>query len=61
MPNLTTKVLTAIEDQLSIEKTMVTKYQQYAMSCSDQQLKTKCEQIAAKHQSHYTRLLNQLG
>lgn len=61
MPNLTSKELSAIEDQLSIEKTMVTKYQQYAMSCSDQQLKTKCEQIASKHQSHYTRLLNQLG
>ena len=30
-------------------------------ACTDQQLKTKCEQIAAQHQNHYTTLLNQLN
>ena len=61
MSTITTKELTAIEDQLGMEENMVKKFKMYAQTCTDPQLKTKCEQIAAKHQSHYTRLLNQLG
>ncbi len=61
MAELTSKELSAISDQLSKEETMIKKYKMYAQSMSDPQLKTKCEQIAAKHQNHYTRLLSQLG
>ncbi|HIZ54910.1 MAG TPA: spore coat protein [Firmicutes bacterium] len=61
MANLTTKELSAIDDQLSLEETMIKKYKMFSQSCTDPQLKTKCEQIAAKHQEHYTRLLNQLN
>lgn len=61
MANLTTKELSAIEDQLSTEQTLVKKYQLYAQSSSDPQLKAKCEQIAAKHQSHFDRLISQLN
>lgn len=61
MANLSEKELSAIEDQLSFEKTMVKKYQMYSQTCTDPQLKTKCEQIASKHQNHYCRLLEQLN
>lgn len=61
MSNLTAKELTAIEDQLSSEQVLIKKYQLYAQASLDPQIKTKCEQIAAKHQNHYDRLLNQLN
>ncbi len=61
MSNLTAKELTAIEDQLSSEQVLIKKYQLYAQASLDPQIKTKCEQIAAKHQNHYDRLLNQLS
>ena len=58
---LTSKELSAIEDQLNMEQVLVKKYKLYANACTDQQLKTKCEQIAAQHQNHYTTLLNELN
>ena len=61
MPDLTSKELTALEDQLTMEQALIKKYKMYAQQCSDPQIRTKCEQIAAKHQSHYTRLLGQLN
>ncbi len=61
MATLSEKELSAIEDQLSTEQVMIKKYQMYAQSCTDPQLKTKCEQIAAKHQNHYCRLMEQLN
>lgn len=61
MPNLTTKELSAIEDQLSLEQTAIKKYRLYASQCTDPQLKAKCEEIANQHQSHYDRLLSQLS
>ena len=61
MANLTTKELSAIEDQLCAEQTLVKKYQLYSQSSTDPQIKSKCEQIAAKHQTHFDRLMNQLN
>lgn len=61
MPNLTSKELTAIEDQLGIEQNLIMKYKMYAQTVTDPQIKTVCEQIAAKHQNHYSRLLNHLN
>lgn len=58
---LTAKELSAIEDQLNFEQILVKKYKLYAGTCTDQQLKTKCEQIAAQHQNHYSTLLQQLN
>ena len=50
MANLTSKELSAIEDQLNAEQCLIKKYKLYAQNASDPQIKTKCEQIAAKHQ-----------
>lgn len=58
---ITAKELTAIEDQLNGEKLLITKLKAYAQMCDDQQLKSKCETMAGKHQNHYDRLLSYLN
>ena len=60
MPGLSSKELTAIEDQLNMEQNLVQKFKMYAQTSTDPQIKDKCEQIAGKHQNHYNCLLNQL-
>lgn len=57
MPNLTAKELAALEDQLDFEQVLVKKYTALATQCSDQELKNKCSEIAAKHQTHFNTLL----
>lgn len=61
MAGITSKELSAIEDQLSSEQLLIKKYEMYAQASADPQIKTKCEQIAAKHQNHFERLMNQLS
>lgn len=60
MQNITSKELTAIEDQLNYEQLLIKKYRNYADICQDAQLKTACEQIAAQHKSHFDTLMNYL-
>ena len=55
MANLTAKELSALEDQLSMEQLLV------AGMATDQEIKTKCEQIANKHQEHFNRLMSHLN
>ena len=61
MANLTSKELMTLEDQLSSEQLLVAKYHSTASQTSDPVLKSKCEQIASKHQEHYKRLLSYLN
>lgn len=61
MPNLTAKELSFLKDQLGSEQNLVKKYKMYATQCTDPQLQTKCQQVAAQHQGHYNTLLNQLN
>lgn len=61
MANLTSKELSLIEDQLGGEQLLIKKFQAYATQCTDPQLKTKCEQVAAKHQDHFNRLMTFLN
>ena len=61
MATLTAKELSSLQDQLDYEKLLVKKYKAYACQLEDPQIKSKCEQIAGRHQSHYNRLLNQLN
>lgn len=61
MATLTTKELSAIEDQLSMEQSLIKKFNTYATMCNDPQIKSKCQQIAQKHQQHYTTLMNHLS
>lgn len=61
MANLTSKELSAISDQLGIEQNLIKKYNMYAQTSADQCIKTKCEQIAQKHQNHYNTLMGHLN
>ena len=57
---LTTKELTAIEEQLTMEQNVVNKYKMYAQTAVDSVIRDKCECIANKHQKHYDTLISQL-
>lgn len=61
MTSLTSKELTAIEDQLTIEQNVISKYRMYAQTATDTEIKNKCECIANKHQQHYDMLVSQLN
>lgn len=61
MANLSSKELSALEDLLEQEQSLIKKYKMYAQQVTDEQIRTKYEQIAAKHQNHFTRLYSQLG
>jgi len=57
MPTLTTKELTALEEQLGSEQNLVKKYQALASICSDATVRQRLESAAAKHQEHVNSLL----
>jgi len=61
MANLTAKELSAIEDQLGIEQNLIKKYNMYAQTSQDAQIKTKCQQIATKHQGRVDTLMGHLN
>ena len=61
MMTLTTKELSAIEDQLGAEKELVAKYRSYAAVCTDPQLQAKLSGMASRHQSHFDTLYSLLG
>jgi len=60
MASLTSKELTAIEDQLTIEQNVISKFKMYSSTAVDSVIKDKCECIAQKHQKHYDTLISQL-
>ena len=60
MASLTSKELTALEDQLTIEQNVISKYKMYSQTAVDSEIKNKCECIANKHQKHYDTLAGQL-
>ena len=57
MQNLTPKELSAIEDQLGHEKTLITKYNAMAVLCSDTQIADCLRSIAQCHTNHYNQLI----
>ena len=61
MPNLTSKELSAIEDQLNMEQLLVKKFQTVAQLTSDPQIRTKCENIAKKNQENIGKLISHLN
>ena len=60
MASLTSKELTAIEDQLTMEQNIVSKFKMYSSTAVDSEIKDKCDCIAQKHQQHYDTLISQL-
>lgn len=53
MPELSKDDLRMLDTHLGKEQMLVEKYKNYALLCKDPQLRTKCEQMAAQHQTHY--------
>ena len=61
MANLTTKELSAIEDSLKCEETLICKCKQYAAQMQDTELKNKFDEVAQKHMQHYNKLYSLLS
>jgi len=57
MANLTSKELTALEDQIGHEQTLVKKYEAFAGLCSDTKIQQDFSCIANKHRQHYNTLV----
>jgi len=60
MASLTSKELTALEEQLTMEQNVISKYKMYAQTSVDSVIRDKCQCIADKHQRHYDTLISQL-
>ncbi len=60
MANLTTKELSALNDQLGLEKVMYCKYQAAAQGCTDTNMKTSFQQYANQHKQKFDCLLGHL-
>lgn len=58
MANLTTKELSALEDQLGFEKVLCCKYKDAAKNTREGSLKNSYEQYAAQHRQNYEMLLS---
>ena len=61
MASLTSKELSALNDQMEAEKLMIKKYTMYAQNTSDQEIKAQLESIATKHCAHFDKLYSLLG
>ena len=57
MANLTSKELSALEDQISYEQTLVKKYQAMACLCNDSKIQQELNTFAQKHQQHFNTLV----
>lgn len=61
MANLTSKELTALEDQIGCEATLVKKYEAMACLCDDTKIQQDLQTIASKHRAHYNTLVSFLN
>lgn len=60
MPNLTTKELNVLEEQLGAEQVVIKKYHAMSGQCTDPALKKCLENIAQRHQQHFDKLVGYL-
>ncbi len=58
MSNLTSKELSALEDQISHEETLVKKYEAMACLCGNTSIQQELTNIADKHRNHYNTLVS---
>lgn len=58
---LTSKELSWIEDQLSLEQLMVKKYRMAETMGGDEVIRTKMKNAADRHQQHFDKLLGHLN
>lgn len=60
MAQITSKELSCLSDLLNAEQLLVNKYKCFAEETQDAALKSKYEEIAAKHQQHFDLLYTHL-
>lgn len=60
-PELTSKNLTILNDQLEAEALLVHKFAQAAQSVQDPAIKSQLSSISGQHRKHYDTLLNYLN
>ena len=60
MKEITEKELTAYDELLTGEQTVIQKYKTYADDCKDPEIKKLCENAVSKHTEHYNVLLRQI-
>ena len=60
MPNLTTKELTALSDQLDLERVLHCKYLSAVQESQDQELKSRFQSCAEQHLQNYNTLRTSL-
>ncbi len=58
MANLTSKELSAIEDQIGQEQTLVKMYEAMACLCNDTNVQNELNGYANRHKQHYNTLLS---
>ena len=58
MANLTSKELTALEEQLGTEQMLVKKFESMASMCTDTKLQQDLNNFASKHRVHYNTLIS---
>lgn len=58
MANLTSKELSALEDQIGYEDTLVKKYEAMACLCNDAKIRQDFNNFASKHRAHYNTLVS---
>lgn len=61
MANLTSKELSALEDQLNCEQNLIKKFKFYSQNATDPKIKTMCDDMAAKHKKHFDTLMGHLN
>ena len=57
---MTTKELTALQEQLGEEQVITKKYRTMAKQCSDPAIRQRLETIASQHQRHFETLMSHL-
>lgn len=58
MANLTSKELSALEDQIGLEETLIKKYEAMAYLCNDTKSQQDLNNFANKHRTHYNSLVS---
>jgi len=58
MANLTSKELSALEDQIGQEQTLVKMYEAMACLCNDTKMQNQLNSFADRHRQHYNTLVN---
>ncbi len=58
MANLTSKELTALEEQISSEQVLIKKYESMASLCNDTKIQQDLNNFAGKHRAHYNTLIS---